>query len=85
LREGRFRFRRKKVAYALFSGLLVTLIVNFLIAAVALGEASVVIPIANLSFVAALLLSVAVGWERLSMRKVGAIGAAVLSIWLLAQ
>jgi drug/metabolite transporter (DMT)-like permease len=85
LREGRFRFSRKKVAYALFSGLLVTLIVNFLIAAVALGEASVVIPIANLSFVAALLLSVAVGWERLSMRKVGAIGAAVLSIWLLAQ
>jgi uncharacterized membrane protein len=85
LREGRFRLSRKKAAYALVSGLLVTLIVNFLIAAVALGEASVVIPIANLSFVAALLLSVAVGWERLSLRKTSAIGAAVVSIWLLSQ
>lgn len=85
LREGRFRLSRDKIAYALVSGLLVTLIVNFLMAAVSLGEASVVIPIANLSFVAALLLSVAIGWERLSIRKASAIGCAVLSIWLLAQ
>ena len=84
-REGRFGMSRKKAAYALVSGLLVTLIVNFLVEAVARGEASVVIPVANLSFVAALLLSVAIGWERLTLKKVGAVGAAVVSIWLLAQ
>jgi drug/metabolite transporter (DMT)-like permease len=85
LREGRFGMSRKQAAYALVSGLLVTLIVNFLVEAVARGEASVVIPVANLSFVAALLLSVAIGWERLTLKKVGAVGAAVVSIWLLAQ
>jgi drug/metabolite transporter (DMT)-like permease len=84
-REGRFGMSRKQAAYALVSGLLVTLIVNFLVEAVARGEASVVIPVANLSFVAALLLSVAIGWERLTLKKVGAVGAAVVSIWLLAQ
>ncbi len=84
LRERRFRLSGKKLVYGALSGLLVTLIVNFLVMAVALGEASVVIPIANLSFVAALLLSVAVGWERLTPRKLSAVACAVVSIWLLA-
>ncbi len=85
LREGRFRLSGKKLIYGAVSGLLVTLIVNFLVAAVALGEASVVIPIANLSFVVALLLSLALGWERLSPRKLSAIVCAVVSIWLLSH
>jgi drug/metabolite transporter (DMT)-like permease len=85
LREGRFRLSGKKLIYGAVSGLLVTLIVNFLVAAVALGEASVVIPIANLSFVVALLLSLALGWERLSPRKLSAIVCAVASIWLLSH
>jgi drug/metabolite transporter (DMT)-like permease len=84
-REGRFRLSGKKLVYGAISGLLVTLIVNFLVAAVALGEASVVIPIANLSFVAALLLSVAIGWERLTGRKLSAVACAVISIWLLSR
>jgi uncharacterized membrane protein len=83
LREGRFRLTRKKALYALVSGLLVYLIVSFLIAAIARGEASVVIPIANLSFVAALLLSVALGMEPLNGRKVFAVGCAVASVGLL--
>ena len=83
IREGRFRVTGKKAAYALLSGLLVFLIVNFLIAAVARGEASVVIPIANLSFVAAMLISMALGMERLSVRKVVAIVCAVVAIALL--
>lgn len=83
LREGRFRLTRKKAIYSLISGLLVFLIVNFLIAAVKLGEASVVIPIANLSFVAALLISVMLGMERLSLKKLTAIGFAISSVWLL--
>ena len=57
IREGRFRVTGKKAAYALLSGLLVFLIVNFLIAAVARGEASVVITIANFGFVAAAVFS----------------------------
>ena len=85
LREGRIRITGKKAAYALISGLFVYLIVNFLIAAVARGEASVVIPIANLSFVAALLISAILGMERLTARKFVAIGCAIVSIWLLAQ
>ncbi len=85
LRERSFHLSGKQLAYGALSGLLVTLIVNFLVAAVALGEASVVIPIANLSFVAALLLSVAVGWERLTPRKLSAVGCAVVSIWLLSR
>ncbi len=83
LREGRFRITGKKASYALISGLLVYLIVNFLIAAVALGDASVVIPIANLSFVAALLISVVLGMERLTAKKMISIGCAVVSILLL--
>lgn len=85
LREGRFALAGKPAVYALVSGVLVTLIVNFLMQAVSLGEASVVIPIANLSFVAALLFSVALGWERLTGLKLAAIGCAVLSIGLLAH
>lgn len=84
LREGRFLLTRSKISYALLSGVLVTLIVNFLMAAVALGEASVVIPIANLSFMAALLFSLVLGWEGLTSRKLVAIGCALLSIALLA-
>ncbi|MCU7929499.1 MAG: DMT family transporter [Candidatus Thiodiazotropha sp. (ex Codakia rugifera)] len=84
LREGRFRLTRKKAAYALVSGLLVYLIVNFLLAAIARGEASVVIPIANLSFIAALLISVVLGMERLSVKKLIAVLCAIGSIWLLA-
>jgi drug/metabolite transporter (DMT)-like permease len=83
LREGRFHVTGKKVAYACVSGLLVFLIVNFLLAAVARGEASVVIPIANLSFVAAMLISVALGMERLSGSKITAIGCAMAAIGLL--
>ncbi len=85
LREGRFALAGKPAVYALVSGVLVTLIVNFLTRAVSLGEASVVIPIANLSFVAALLFSVALGWERLTGLKLAAIGCAILSIGLLAN
>lgn len=83
LREGRLRVTGKKAAYAVLSGLLVYLIVNFLIAAIARGEASVVIPIANLSFVAALLVSVVLGMERLSGRKIAAVAFAASAIWLL--
>jgi len=49
------------------------------------GEASTVIPIANMSFVIALLLSVALKMETLTAKKMGAMACAISSIILLAQ
>ena len=82
-RERRFRFTRKKMVYSFLSGLLVYLIVNCLMSAVKIGEASIVIPIANMSFVIALALSVRLRMETLTLRKIGAIVCAALSIILL--
>lgn len=84
VRERRFRFTRKKMAYSFLSGLLVYLIVNCLMSAVKIGEASIVIPVANMSFVVALALSVGLRMETLTLRKSFAIVCAVLSILLLA-
>ena len=82
-RERRFRFTRKKMVYSFLSGLLVYLIVNCLMSAVKIGEASIVIPVANMSFVVALALSVGLRMETLTLRKTGAIVCAALSIILL--
>ncbi len=84
LREKRFRLTPKKLLYAGMSGVLVFLIVNFLLLAIETGQASIVIPIANMSFVIALTLSVALGMERLSAAKVVAVILATGSIIVLA-
>ncbi|MDF1579204.1 MAG: DMT family transporter [Desulfuromonadales bacterium] len=83
VRENRFRVTGKKAAYASLSGVLVFLIVNFLLLAIEKGQASVVIPIANMSFAVALLLAVALGMERLTLHKIAAVSMAVGSILLL--
>jgi uncharacterized membrane protein len=49
------------------------------------GEASVVVPIANMSFVVAMLLSVFLGMERLTGRKIVAGGLAAAAIVVLAR
>ncbi len=85
LREGRVRISITKIRYALAAGVLVFLVVNTLFAALARGEASVMVPIANLSFVVALSISVAMGMERFTARKGLALGFAGLAIVLLAQ
>ncbi len=85
LREKRFRFTGKKVVYSSLSGILVYLIVNFLMAAVKNGEASVVIPIANLSFVVALILSFGMHMEPITYRKCCAVLCACISIFLLSR
>jgi uncharacterized membrane protein len=84
-REEGLQWHAKPLLYGAISGVLVTLIVNFLVTAMSLGDASLVIPIANLSFLAALILSRLLGWERLNGRKLAAIGLAVVSILLLAR
>ncbi len=80
LREGRFQLTSKKIRYALVSGVLVFLVVDFLMLAVKYGEASIVIPIANMSFVMAMILSIALRFESFSFRKGAAMVVACLAI-----
>ncbi len=84
-REGRVRITATKVAYGAVSGFLLYLTANFLIAAMAFGDVSVVAPIANLSFIVALLISAGMGMEQLTPRKGAAIAIAGVAIYLLAQ
>ncbi len=85
LRENRFKITRKKIIYSIVSGILVFLIVNFLMLALEHGQASIVIPIANMSFVFALLISITLKMELLTLRKCCAVGFAVTSVILLAK
>ena len=85
LRERRIRITRKKLGYAALSGVLVFFIVNSLTLALERGQASVVVPIANLSFIVALALSVAMKMERFTISKTIATVCAAVSIYLLAQ
>ena len=76
---------RKKIAYSVASGVLVFGIVNCLMLGLDQGEASIVIPIANMSFVVALFISGVMGLERIDLRKGFATVCAVGSIALLAN
>lgn len=85
-------FREKQLSaipeifrYALLSGLLVLGVANFLMLAVKYGEASVVIPIANMSFIVAILLSAGLKMEIITPRKYGVMALAVVSIVMLSQ
>jgi drug/metabolite transporter (DMT)-like permease len=85
VKDRRLRFTREKAAYAALSGTFVFLIVYFLMRAVEHGEASVVIPIANMSFLVALVVAFATGMEKPTARKVLAVSLAVGAIVLLAR
>ena len=85
LRERRVKITASKVKYSLISGVLVYLIVSTLFAALERGDASVVVPIANLSFVIALGISLVFGMGRLNIRKCIALAFASASIILLTQ
>ncbi len=85
VREKRFRITGKKASYSAISGVLVFLIVNCLMLAVTLGEASTVISIANMSFVMAFALSASLGMETVSRRKVYAVLCACLSVLFLSR
>jgi drug/metabolite transporter (DMT)-like permease len=81
--EMKFIITKKKIVYSLLSGFLVFCIVNFLIQGLKTEQASVVIPIANMSFVVALLVSAAFKIERVTVRNTIAACLAVVSILLL--
>jgi uncharacterized membrane protein len=61
------------------------LIVNFLMLALNYGQASVVIPIANMSFIISLTISVLLRFEPMTFRKGVAVGWAGLSIIFLTR
>ena len=76
---------REVVPYAVASGTLICLVVSFLLLGLRVGEASVVIPIANMSFVVALLTSAAFGMERFTRQKLLAVGCAAAAITFLTR
>jgi drug/metabolite transporter (DMT)-like permease len=84
-REKTVRMTAKIAGYSTLSGILVFLIVNFLMLALNYGQASVVIPIANMSFIISLTISVLLRIEPMTFRKGVAVGWAGLSIILLTQ
>lgn len=84
-REKNFTAIPEVFQYALLSGLLVLGVANFLMLAVKYGEASIVIPIANMSFIIALLLSAGLKMESITPRKGCVMALAVVSIVMLAQ
>jgi len=74
---------REVLPSACISGTLVCLVASFLLLALRTGEASIVIPIANMSFVVALLISSASAMERFTLRKLLAVASAALAIAVL--
>jgi len=81
--EHRYSITRAKLIYSLVSGLLVYGIVKTLVKALSLGEASVVITIANMSFLMALLVALLLKMEALSAKKLIAMIFAISAITLL--
>jgi len=83
--EHRYSITRSKVSYSLVSGLIIYGIVKTLVIALSLGEASVVVTIANMSFLVVLFVALVTKMEVLSLKKASAMVFAVSSILLLTQ
>jgi drug/metabolite transporter (DMT)-like permease len=82
-REHRVVLTIDKLKYIPIAGVLVFAIVWLLTTALTLGDASVVIPLANMGFVAAFLFSIILKLEQVTPRKLMAIFTAAVSIVLL--
>jgi uncharacterized membrane protein len=83
--EKRFVVTKKKIVYSLLSGFMAFCIVNFLMIGLKNEQASIVIPIANMSFVVALIVSLALKIEELDVKKSVAACLALFSILLLSK
>ena len=81
--ERRFELTLEKFKFICIGGLLVFAVVWFLTKALMLGDASVIIPLANMGFVAAFLFSILLGLESLNSRKILAIASAATAIIML--
>ncbi len=71
---------KAKIQYVLMASAAVFIIVNSLIEGLKYGDASLVIPIANISFVLALMISVMRGMEKLDLPKIIAVILGALAI-----
>jgi len=83
--EKRFIVTKKKIVYSLLSGFMVFCIVNFLTLGLDNEQASIVIPIANMGFIVAFFISLALKIEKLNSRKTIAICLAIISIFVLSN
>jgi drug/metabolite transporter (DMT)-like permease len=84
-REHRVVITRDKLAFIAVAGGLVFAVVWLLTTALTLGDASVVVPLANMGFIAAFVFSVILKLERLDARKLAAVALAAVAVALLAQ
>ena len=82
-REHRVVLTADKLRFIPVAGILVFAIVWLLTTALTMGDASVIIPVTNMGFVAAFVFSVVLKLERMTPRKLMAISTAVISVVLL--
>jgi drug/metabolite transporter (DMT)-like permease len=85
LREPGFRLTGAKLRYSVLSGVLICAIANFLMLALQRGDASIVVPIANMSFLVALIISIETGMEHFTRRKLIAMALTVAAIIVLSR
>jgi len=83
--EKRFVVTKKKIVYSFLSGFMVFCIVNFLMIGLKNEQASIVIPVANMGFIVALFVSLALKIEKLDVKKSVAVCLALFSILLLSK
>ena len=76
-------FSSKVLGYGAFSGLLVTGIIYFMAKSLAMGDASIVLPIQQMSFLATFFLGVIFLKEKVTWRKIAALGCGVAALLLL--
>ena len=81
--DAREAFSAKVLGYGAGSGVLVTGIIYFMAESLAIGDASIVLPIQQMSFLATFFLSVAFLKEKITMRKVAALLCGVAALLLL--
>ena len=73
----------KVLGYGTFSGVLVTGIIYFMAESLAVGDASIVLPIQQMSFLATFFLGVAFLKEKVTLRKLAALACGVVALLLL--
>ncbi len=73
----------KVLGYGVFAGLLVTGIIYFMAESLAIGDASIVLPIQQMSFLATFFLGVSFLKEKVTLRKLAALACGVVALLLL--
>ena len=73
----------KVLGYGVFSGVLVTGIIYFMAESLAIGDASIVLPIQQMSFLATFFLGVFFLKEKITLRKLAALACGVIALLLL--